>query len=397
MQQEMDSSVFQVAANARPLSEPIALAGGGRAGGTQIRRIGVPELVNLIERFGKETGVNAPADIVIRLLAHNPDIIRRVIRIRDGRDCGWFAFLPLTDTGAQAFVENRFDTLSPDIAHVCAESADAAAVYIWCLHGRGTFVPLADGFSRHLDSLGLNRVAIFTRALNGRLQRLYAKIGFEPAKDLYPQIGQGVLMRLPVMQEPAPKPAITTRLIRNANDMHKIVALRAMSYIDEQNCSWNEEFEGNDFCAAHLIAEIGDEPVGCIRMRFFGDFAKMERLAVHPRFRRAGAGYILTAAAFDMIAKKGYRRVYGQATAKLVPFYERFGFRVMADRAPFHFSDGEYYEIVAEIEPAPDAIHLESGPHVIIRPEGEWNVPGVYDRSASRGAAGSSAWGRTRT
>jgi len=53
----------------------------------------------------------------------------------------------------------------------------------------------------------------------------------------------------------------------------------------EQACPYDEEFDGNDFCAMHLIGSIGDEPAGCMRIRFFADFAKLERLAVRREFR----------------------------------------------------------------------------------------------------------------
>jgi hypothetical protein len=40
--------------------------------------------------------------------------------------------------------------------------------------------------------------------------------------------------------------------------------------------------------------------------------------------------------------------------------------------------------MVLEIEPSADAITLDSDPYVIIRPEGDWDRPGVLDISAGR-------------
>jgi hypothetical protein len=40
--------------------------------------------------------------------------------------------------------------------------------------------------------------------------------------------------------------------------------------------------------------------------------------------------------------------------------------------------------MVLDLEPGPDAITLDSDPYVIIRPEGDWDRPGVLDISAAR-------------
>jgi hypothetical protein len=40
--------------------------------------------------------------------------------------------------------------------------------------------------------------------------------------------------------------------------------------------------------------------------------------------------------------------------------------------------------MVLDIDPGPDAITLDSDPYIIIRPEGDWDRPGVLDASAGR-------------
>ena len=50
------------------------------------------------------------------------------------------------------------------------------------------------------------------------------------------------------------------------------------------------------------------------------------------------------------------------------------------------FSDHEYVETMRELEPPPDAINFDSDPHLLLRPEGEWDRPGVLDRSRQRPA-----------
>ena len=56
----------------------------------------------------------------------------------------------------------------------------------------------------------------------------------------------------------------------------------------------------------------------------------------------------------------------------------------MPDRKPFFFSDYDYIEMVAELEPDPEAVVMTADPYVVIRPEGRWHVPGILEASLSR-------------
>ena len=65
-------------------------------------------------------------------------------------------------------------------------------------------------------------------------------------------------------------------------------------------------------------------------------------------------------------------------------FWAHFGGAPLEGGRKVTFSDFSYTEMVFDIEPGPDAITLDSDPYVIIRPEGDWDRPGVLDRSAGR-------------
>ena len=152
----------------------------------------------------------------------------------------------------------------------------------------------------------------------------------------------------------------------------------------EQACPYDEEFDGNDFCAAHIGGEIGGEPAGSIRIRFFGGFAKLERLAVRPQFRKSSLAFRLVRAAIDYVRQKGFTHIYGHARADLVPFWSRFDFRPISGRPTFSFSDVDYVEMEGAIAPAVNPIGLGRSPCELIRPEGDWDRPGPLDRSAGR-------------
>jgi predicted GNAT family N-acyltransferase len=178
--------------------------------------------------------------------------------------------------------------------------------------------------------------------------------------------------------------AITIRIARDPNDLMTVFAIRSAVYLAEQDCPMEEEFDGNDLVAAHFIGFVGREPVACLRVRFFGDFAKVERLAVRHQFRKSRVSFKLVQASVEYVKRKGFRKIYGQAQDRLVDFWAHFGAKPLPAKREISFSDFSYTEMLLEIEPSPDAITLESDPYVIIRPEGEWDEPGVLDRSAGR-------------
>ncbi|HEY2874081.1 MAG TPA: hypothetical protein VGJ56_19305, partial [Reyranella sp.] len=73
---------------------------------------------------------------------------------------------------------------------------------------------------------------------------------------------------------------VTTRLAMKMEDSLQAFAVRAACFIGELDVPFSEEFDGHDYGATHVIAYIGDEPVGTVRVRWFKSFAMCERLAV---------------------------------------------------------------------------------------------------------------------
>ena len=168
------------------------------------------------------------------------------------------------------------------------------------------------------------------------------------------------------------------------NDMMKVVAIRSAVFMSEQDCPYNEEFDGNDFCATHLIGYVGNEPAACLRVRFFASFAKLERLAVRREYRNTRLSFDIVWAGIELARKKGYTTIYGHAQDRLVKFWRRFGAKPMGGNRKLAFSDYSYTEMLLEVEPHPDPLTLDSDPYELIRQEGEWDIPGVLEESVSR-------------
>jgi len=177
---------------------------------------------------------------------------------------------------------------------------------------------------------------------------------------------------------------LEARVAATPDDIAKVFALRAAVFMSEQNCPYDEEFDGNDYCATHILGLVNGEPAAVVRLRFFAEFAHLGRLAVLPKFRRTLIAKVAIEKAMELCRRKGYRLIYGQSQKRLVKFWSKFGFQPMRKNANLVFSDHEYVEISAELPPHSDPIAITSDPYVIIRPEGNWDEPGVLDHSASR-------------
>lgn len=181
--------------------------------------------------------------------------------------------------------------------------------------------------------------------------------------------------------------AIVVEVVRRLDQLPQIYALRGIVYMGEQDCPFEEEFDGNDLSGAtHLVAKIGREPVGAIRIRWFANFAKLERAAVLRRYRDSGVAHALWEASAAIAARKGYDKILGHIEPHLLGFWERCaGFRLREGRPSFRFSDREYVEVIAPLPARADAITLDAAPLMMLRPEGAWDAPGVLDESVERG------------
>jgi len=188
----------------------------------------------------------------------------------------------------------------------------------------------------------------------------------------------------------SPKKNYSFKVADSLNDMMKIVAIRSAVFVGEQECPYEEEFDGNDFCALHIIGFVGREPAACLRLRFFADFAKFERLAVRHEFRRSTLVFKLVRASIELARKKGYVQIYGHVQDGVVNFWKRLGGKPIEDRDELTFSDFNYTEMLLITDPHPERLGLESNPYELIRTEGTWDEPGILEKSADRKVKSSS-------
>ena len=288
----------------------------------------------------------------------------------------FFAQLLLNQAGHIALLERSLDLKSPRIDHLTADETTARAVYMWAIVAEGKAAImhrlLAEQFSHlgHLPHYG-------TPATEAGLKEA-RYIRMTPVTERDNRVGG--LFVMPTRKSPN----VTVKIAATAQDFLECQAIRATVFMGEQQCPYEEEFDGNDYCALHVLGHINDAPVATLRMRFFADLVKLERMAVMPQWRKTTVKQQLVFLAFEIARRKGYRRCYAHAEKRLLPFWARFGFEVYPRNTTLRFSDHEYVEIVRDLEPHPESLSLNSDPMVLNRLEGSWDIPGVLDRSARR-------------
>jgi hypothetical protein len=178
---------------------------------------------------------------------------------------------------------------------------------------------------------------------------------------------------------------IRTEVVTTYQQLLHAYAIRSICFIEEHGYPARQEFDGNDYQATHMIVYAGDEPVGTQRIRWFRDFAKIERTAFRAAYRNTQVLKSCADFVFDHVARKGYDKVITHAQPKYARMWRIvLGFKNAEGKAPFYF-DGHpepYIELVKELTPPENAISLSTDTAVMFRIEGSWDAPSAFEAAA---------------
>lgn len=175
---------------------------------------------------------------------------------------------------------------------------------------------------------------------------------------------------------------LTTKLAMKMEDSMQAFAVRAACFIGELDVPYSEEFDGHDFGATHVIAYVGDEPVGAVRVRWFQSFAMPERLAVIQRFRGNNIGQLLLERCRKLAETRGCNMLYVQALPNDVNYWEKQGWR----RLVAEDANGAAKRIVAmvrAVDPSKPLPEVEAPESIVLRPEPQLDASGLPLGTAS--------------
>lgn len=173
--------------------------------------------------------------------------------------------------------------------------------------------------------------------------------------------------------------AVTVKLAMKMEDSLHAFAVRAACFIGELDVPYSEEFDGHDFGATHVIAYVGHEPVGTVRVRWFQSFAMPERLAVVQRFRGHNIGALLLERCRALADSRGSNMLYTKSLPTDVKYWEKQGFqRLEADA-----DDAKIVAMVQAVNPAKPLPATEAPEAVSLRNETQFDPSGLPLGTAS--------------
>lgn len=337
----------------------------------------------------------APQATVMKVFRHNPETIiafgRGAWRDTPGNDpLGFWCHLPLNAEGHEALFDGRLVRNDPDLRFICRPHERPAAIYHWLVYAQPRIL---GGLSLVMERFSSDKnrgVPMYCYAATANAHMLFRRSGFKQGAR-YKRWDNPGLMTLdppdpaagrPIYDSYVPGPRDPKKLgIKVAHTVHELMvaaSIRGAAYVAERMLPVYDDMDGNDLSATHLIGHVGDDPAGCIRIRYFADFVKLERLAVIPQ-HRGQLAIKLARAAIAFAQMKGYNRFYGQASHPYIKLWKHLGFKQRSEQGLTHVTDEVYFEIDLVTQAPAKRLTPESGGLVLVRREGQWDRPGAYE------------------
>ena len=176
--------------------------------------------------------------------------------------------------------------------------------------------------------------------------------------------------------------AVTTKLAMRMEDTMQAFAVRAACFMGEMDVPFSEEFDGHDFAATHVIAHVGEEPAGAVRLRWFQSFAMPERLAVIQRFRGHDIGQVLLERCRKLAEARGCNMLYVQVLPGDVGYWEKTGWRRLVSEEAGSGTK-QIVAMVKAVDPSKPLPDVQAPESVVLRPDVSHDSTGLPLSSAS--------------
>jgi predicted GNAT family N-acyltransferase len=117
------------------------------------------------------------------------------------------------------------------------------------------------------------------------------------------------------------------KLVDSQEELQGAFRVRREVFVAEQDIDPEEEFDGLDDQALHMVVVDGPDVVAAARVRFLSDRqAKLERMAVLKPYRRRGIGTEMISYLIRQLRKRQVKEAVLHAQCAVIPFYRASGF-----------------------------------------------------------------------
>ena len=115
-------------------------------------------------------------------------------------------------------------------------------------------------------------------------------------------------------------------------DLKACLLIRKKVFVEEQNVSEADEIDGLDEKSDHYIMTTNHKPMGTLRVRYVGDKAKVERVAILNEYRGKGMAKNLMMHIIDQLTHSSkVNEIHLSAQSYVIPFYQKLGFTVCSE------------------------------------------------------------------
>lgn len=125
---------------------------------------------------------------------------------------------------------------------------------------------------------------------------------------------------------------IEVRRIAGDDELQAAMRLRHDVFVAEQRVPLEEEYDGRDDEATHLVAVRDGRVVGTCRLLAEGELLRLGRMAVARDARRQGIASRLLEAAEGVARERGARAMTLHAQVDALPLYEQAGYVAYGER-----------------------------------------------------------------
>jgi len=120
---------------------------------------------------------------------------------------------------------------------------------------------------------------------------------------------------------------LKVRLIKNKKELDEVLKIREVVFIKGQNCPRECEMDGLENEARHVIVKYKGKVIGCARIRFLENKAKLERIALLKDYRGKGFGREIMNYLIKYCRRKKVEEIFLHSQLYVKKFYEKFGFK----------------------------------------------------------------------
>jgi GNAT superfamily N-acetyltransferase len=167
---------------------------------------------------------------------------------------------------------------------------------------------------------------------------------------------------------------VVIRLAMKMEDALQAFAVRAACFSGELEVPFSEEFDGHDHGATHVVACLGDEPIGAVRLRWFKSFVMTERLAVLQRFRGHRVGRQLLEHGRILARSRGCDMLCAQVLPFDTGYWVKQGWWRLVPEAESTAHSNQIVAMIKATDPGKPLREIERSAGIILRRETQLDV-----------------------